>query len=123
MSRKHPLIVHVMGYYPPHIGGAEIVTQKFAENLALRNSDVQVITSTVGQTKHVHEPTSPNLKVKRLKTFEFAHTPFMPGLILHLLRLPRETIFHVHLAQAFYPDLVMAIAKLRGQKYVLHFHL
>ncbi len=123
MPKAKPLIVHVMGYYPPHLGGAEIVTQMLAEHLAQRNFDVLVLTSTIGHTKNAIDSSMPHLSVKRLKAIEFAHTPFMPGLVMQLTRLPRNSIIHLHLAQAYYPELVMIVAKLRGLEYVLHFHL
>lgn len=122
-SPQKTLIVQVMGYYPPHIGGAEKVTQQLAEHLATRGQDVLVLTSTIDQPLSITTSPVPHLRVKRLKTFEFAHTPFMPGLVFKLLRLPKYSIIHLHLAQAYYPELVLLVAKIRRIPYVLHFHL
>lgn len=117
-----PTIVHIAGYYPPHLGGMERVAQALAETLADDGYDVRVLTSTTAMPT-AGDPVTKGLRITRLKTFEFAHTPFMPGFLWALTRLPKRSILHVHLAQAFYPDLALIVAKLRRQPYVLHFHL
>jgi glycosyltransferase involved in cell wall biosynthesis len=58
-----------------------------------------------------------------MKSFEFAHTPLAPALFWHLLRLPKNSIIHLHLAQAYYPEVVWLASGLRKIPYVVHFHL
>ena len=118
-----PAIAYVAGYYAPHIGGMERVAKTLAEEMAARNYDVRVITSAIDQPTKTDTPTVPGLQVTRLKAFEFAHTPFAFGLLRALFRLPRNSIIHLHLAQAYYPELVWLVARARRQKYVVHFHL
>lgn len=111
-------LVHVVAYYPPHLGGMENVAQQLAEHLAVRGADIEVITS--GRPPR---STENGVKVTRLWNFEFAHTPFAPALLLHLLRIPRRSIVHLHLAQAYWPDMVWLVSKIRGIPYIVHFHL
>ena len=42
-----PIVCHVTPYYPPHIGGVEVVAQRIATILA-RNRSVKVLTSRSG---------------------------------------------------------------------------
>ena len=115
-------IVHVAGYYPPHLGGMETVAQALAENLASRNYDVQVLTSSVDQP--TPPPATPqNLHIHRFKAFEFAHTPIAFGFIPAIFRIPKSSIVHLHLAQAMYPEWVWLMCKIRRIPYVVHFHL
>ncbi len=119
-----PTIVQVVGYYPPHLGGSEVVAQKISEILASLNYPVKVLTSSIGQDpKQSGKEKIGSLQIFRLKAFEIAHTPIAPGLLWQLLRLPKRSIIHLHLAQAFYPELVWLTSKLRGIPYVVHFHL
>src|SRR4029077_19225890 len=64
-----------------------------------------------------------NLRIRRLRTLEIEHIPFMPTLIFHLLRLPRRALVHVHIAQAYVPEVVRISAWIRRRPYVAHFHL
>ena len=40
-----------------------------------------------------------------------------------MLTIPRRSILHLHLSHAFFPEVMYLLAKLRGIKYVVHFHL
>ena len=115
-------IVQVVPYYPPHIGGMEVVAQTIAEGLA-RDSRVDVLTSTSSPAPVHRCELAGNLRVRRLRTVEFAHVPFMPTLLVHLLRLPRGAAVHVHVAVAYAPEVVWLYSKLRGRPYIAHFHL
>jgi glycosyltransferase involved in cell wall biosynthesis len=116
------LVVHVVPYFPPHVGGMENVAKTIAESLA-RHGPVEVLTSTSGAAREPRVERSENLVVRRLRTLEFAHLPFMPSLLFHLLRLPRNATVHVHVAQAFVPELVWLASAVRRRAYVAHFHL
>ena len=100
----------------------ERVAQELAEELARRSYDVRVLTTDRNQPEHP-DPDPPHLQIRRLKSFEFAHTPFAFGFIPALFRMPKHSVFHLHLAQGFYPEWTMLIAKLRRIPYVVHFHL
>lgn len=120
-SLTRPLIVQVVGYYPPHVGGMERVTETLAEMLAKENYRVSVLTSNgtlKGNTEH-----KGNLTVERLASFEFAHTPIAPTLPWHLFTLPKHSRIHLHLSQAFWPELILLISKIRGIPYIVHMHL
>jgi len=111
-------IIHISGYYPPHIGGIERIVSTAAHMLVERGRQVEVLTSG-----GPGNGTSDIPFVKRLMTIEFAHTPFTPTLLFHLLMLPRSSIVHVHLAQAYWPDIVRLASWLRGIPYIAHYHL
>jgi glycosyltransferase involved in cell wall biosynthesis len=117
-----PTIVQIAGYYPPNLGGMERVAEALADELAVRQYNVEVLTSNIHQPTSPR-PTAPNLRIRRFRAFEFAHTPVALGFIPALLRTPKRSIFHLHLAQAFYPEWTLLVSKLRRIPYVVHFHL
>jgi glycosyltransferase involved in cell wall biosynthesis len=123
MSGTRPMPVYqVASYYPPHLGGLEVVAKAIAERLALKYP-VTVLTSTVAPQQVQSKERRGNLVVRRLKTFEFAHVPFMPSLLLHLLRAPGNAIMHVHVGVAWAPEMVWIYSMLRRRPYVAHYHL
>lgn len=115
-------IVHVTGYYPPHVGGMEYRTKNLAENIAKRGYGVEVITSDIGCHKN-KIPSTDKLIVRYLKSFETAHTPIMPSLPLRLMLLPRDSVIHLHISQAILSEVTFLICKLRGLGYLAHIHL
>jgi glycosyltransferase involved in cell wall biosynthesis len=121
-SQDLPRVVHVAPYYPPHVGGLEVVAQAMAHGLASSHR-VDVLTSTTQASHSPRLERHGNLTVRRLRTFDFAHTPLMPLLLWYLLRLPRHTVVHVHAGVAFCPEVVWLASKLRHSRYVVHFHL
>lgn len=116
-------IVHISSYYPPYLGGLERVVQEVSEQLARNSHSVTVLTSNIGAKSASRIETKTNLIIKRLWSFEFAHTAIIPGLFWQLLRIRKPVIFHLHLAQAFVPEMVWLASKLRRIPYVVHFHL
>ena len=116
-------VAHVVAYYPPHTGGMEIVAERLARGLASRGYCTEVLTSTCGAGSVSRTEYDTNYRVRRLPSVEFAHTPVMWTLPFHLLALPRNTLVHLHIAQALLPEITMGIAKLRGFTVVAHFHL
>jgi glycosyltransferase involved in cell wall biosynthesis len=117
-----PLVVHVVPYFPPHIGGMENVASALAEGLAERGP-VTVLSSRSGATGTARTERRGSLLIRRLFTIEAAHVPFMPSLLVHLLRLPRSAIVHVHVAVAYPPEMVWLACRLRRRPYVAHYHL
>lgn len=123
IEKNKPTIVHITPYYPPHLGGMEIVAREVAHKLQQNNFPVVVLTSDVGIKGAVPDRDEKNFTVKYLKSKEFAHTPIMWSLPFQLIFLPRHSIFHVHGAQAGIPEWAWLIARLRGIPLVVHFHL
>ena len=114
-------IIHVTAYYPPHLGGQEIAVQDFVTQLALTGEHVEVVTSSIGARTGVSVENG--VKVTRLKSGEFAHTPIICGLFFWLLRRTRrDTIVHLHVGQFFTPEVVWLAAKIKRFGYILHLH-
>lgn len=113
-------VVHVASRYPPAVGGTENAAQAIARTQYGTGLPVRVITSDEGVTDAPLE--QEELPVARLKSFDVANTPVMPGLLWRLLAVNRRSIIHLHVAQAYAPELVWLAAKLRRIKYVAHFH-
>ncbi len=118
-----PTIVQVAGYYPPHLGGMEQVTQTISEELARDNYTVQVLTTNLPQSKEKFDNSVEHLTIKRYKAFEFAHTPISFGILSALFRVPKRSIIHLHLGQAYFPELVWFTSRVKKIPYVVHFHL
>ncbi len=117
-------LVHITPYYPPHVGGMENVARSLVLALGEQGTAVTVLASTIGAKRAPRlERPSPNVTVRRLRSLEFAHTPFMFSLPFWLLNMPRKSLFHVHIAQAFIPEIALLIGRLRGIPVVGHFHL
>lgn len=114
-------IVHVTYAYPPAIGGLEQVAQQLAIAQAESGASVSVITSNKGWDgkRDVHD----TIPVTRLKSFVIANTTIIPGLFRQLLHLKPEDTVHLHIAQAFTPEVVWLASKMRGFHYVAHVHL
>lgn len=113
-------IIHITHGYSFHTGGVQRVTKELTMRLAQKGYTVEVYTPGPRDRKDAaHE----NLHVHYLPSLEIAHTPFMPTLLWHLLRAPKNSIFHVHVAKAFLPEIVYFISKLKGIRYIAHFHL
>ncbi len=115
-------VVHVVPYYPPHLGGMENVTKAIAEVLA-KTRPVDVLTTNCGATGHPLMEHNGGLTIRRLRAFEIAHIPVAPGLLFRMLRIPPQVIVHVHVAQALVPEMVWLGRRLRGGNFVAHFHL
>ena len=119
--RRHA-VIHVTGFYPPHLGGMEKVAQSLAQLLAKRH-DVNVITTSCGSGNAPARETECRVKVRRYGGISVAHTPVSVGLALRLLMMRRRSIVHVHVAQAFVPEVVLLTSALRRRPYIAHFHL
>ncbi|MDO8523837.1 MAG: glycosyltransferase family 4 protein, partial [bacterium] len=115
-------IAHIIASYPPQIGGMERIAASAAKLLAGRGHTVSVITSSGNITRGSVER-SGNVVVKKIPSIEFLRVPFAPTLLLELLRLPRNTLIHLHLAQAYWPEVTLLAATLKRMHYIVHFHL
>jgi glycosyltransferase involved in cell wall biosynthesis len=81
---------------------------------------VDVLTSRAGQVR-TDGSGGPD-SVRFLRSWEVAHTPIIPALPGELLRLPRLSVVHLHIGQAFVPESVYLVHLLRGLPYVAHVH-
>jgi len=123
LCTQRPCVAHVSAYYPPHTGGMEVVACEVSRALARRGYRVEVLTSTCGAEGVPRVERDTNYRVRRLRTFEVAHTPIIWSLLPRLLLLPRGTLLHVHLAQALVPELALVAAWIRGFPILAQFHL
>ena len=117
-----PLIVHVVPYYPPHLGGMEKVASNIAEELA-KAGQVEVLTTNCAAKRAPRLERRGMLTIRRLRAFEFANIPVAPSMFLRCLKIPRRSIVHVHIAQALIPEIVLIARCLRRGKFIAHFHL
>ncbi|MFJ3640252.1 glycosyltransferase family 4 protein [Streptomyces sp. NPDC090108] len=115
-------VVQITPYYPPHLGGLERVVESLAAGLSERH-DVRVLTTGIGAEGAARLSREGSVRVVRHRSVELAHTPVAPGMVRSLLRAPRDAVLHLHSAHALLPELVALLARLRGQRFVLHFHL
>jgi glycosyltransferase involved in cell wall biosynthesis len=116
-------VVHVAGFYPPHLGGAERVVERLAR-LQAQTRRVTVHTSAAGGGPPAERDCDGRLRVVRHRTWVVAHTPVAPGMLAALLRnRPVPGVLHVHTGQALIPEIGRLASRLRGVPYVAHVHL
>ncbi|MFJ5219072.1 glycosyltransferase family 4 protein [Streptomyces sp. NPDC088354] len=116
-------ILQITPYYPPHLGGLERVVEHLANQLGRRH-EVRVITTALGSGGGPRRYGAGRVTVRRHRAVEVAHTALAPGLPVSLaLRTPRDAVVHLHCAHALMPEMVAFIARMRGQRFILHFHL
>lgn len=116
-------VVHVSGFYPPHLGGAERVVEQLAR-LQAQTRRVTVHTSAAGGGPATDRDCDGRLRVVRHRTWVVAHTPVAPGMLTALLRKrPAPDVLHVHTGQALIPEIGWLASRLRGVPYVAHVHL
>jgi glycosyltransferase involved in cell wall biosynthesis len=116
-------VVHVSAFYPPHLGGVEVVVEAIAYQQARSGMNVAVLTTNVGAKDAPERELRYGVRITRHRACYVAHTPIAPGLLVSLLRQPRGTLVHVHVAHALVVELVRLACWLRRIPYVVHFHL
>jgi glycosyltransferase involved in cell wall biosynthesis len=119
-----PYICQVTAYFPPHLGGVETVVKELSESLAASGYRTEVLTSR--RQSHgaaTLERPHPKLTIRRLWGIEILNTPLMPNLLWRLLALPRRSVIHLHVAQAFVPEIAWLAAAIRGLPLIAHIHL
>lgn len=121
MTNRH--IIQVSSYYPPHLGGQENAVQGLAQQLAAAGNTVQVLTSTQGGAEPGAQQEG-GVEITRLKGFVFGHAPIMPRFAWQLLRAAKPgSVVHVHIGQAFTPEMVWLASKLRRFPYIAQLHI
>lgn len=114
-------LIQVVAYFPPCQGGMQNVARELSEHLSKKGHQVEIFTSNIG-CKEGRLKSVKNLKIHYLKSWELAHTPITPSLFWRLMKIPKDSIIHVHTAQAFFPEVVMLVSKLRNIPYIAHIH-
>lgn len=120
---KAARIIQVSSYYPPHLGGQENAVRDLARQLGAAGHDVQVVTSTQGGgPAGVYK--EENVLVRRLRGVVFGHAPIMPWLPVELFTAAKKhTVVHLHIGQAFTPEMVWLVSWLRGFRYIAELHI
>lgn len=99
-------ILIVSSYYPPHLGGIEIVAFNHAKYLAERGNKVAVLTSSVNKEEQNYIDDGVNvIRIKALNLFEekwgVPFPVFYPSFLLKAMReVKNADVVHVH--DAFY---------------------
>lgn len=120
---QYPRIVHVTAHYPPSLGGMEKVAENMAIELAKRGQPVEVVTTNIGYDDLHKDADLPGYAVTRLRGFMVGGLPVAPMLLWRLLKQPKGSLYHVHIAQAGFPEVTLLAAWIRRTKVVGHFHL
>lgn len=114
-------IIQVAAYYPPHIGGMENCVKEISERLAGKGNKVEVFVSDIGCKKERLSSTN-NLNIHYLKSWVIAHTTITPSLFFLLLKMSKDSIIHLHIAQAIIPEIVFLVSKIKKIPYIAHIH-
>ena len=115
-------IIQISSYFPPHLGGQENVAREISERLAKKGHQVEVFTSNIGCPKNKQLKSTKNLKIHYLKSKEFLFTPLIFSLYNNLMKIPQNSIIHVHTSQAYVPEIVHQVWKKRKIPYIAHVH-
>lgn len=121
MKKRH--IVQVSAYYPPHLGGQENAVQALATQLANKGHRVRAFTSTEGKGAWGNSQEG-GVLVTRFPGIVFGHAPIMPGFLGALLAVAtRDSVVHLHIGQAFTPEIVWLVSKFRKFRYIAQLHI
>jgi len=115
--------IHILPFFPPHIGGMEIVTETECKYQAKSETEVVVLTSEIGCKRSSN---SNNIKIYRLKTISGkSNFPiFFPSLLWNVIKhIDKDVILHIHCGVAFNGDILPFFMKLLGMKTIMHVHL
>jgi len=116
-------IIHIVAYYPPHLGGMENTVKELAERTESSGYNVLVLTSDNIESR-LKEKSTKYLRIRYLNSFELFHTPFIPALPIELLKeADRNTIVHVHFAFAYITEISILFSKLKFAKIITHIHI
>lgn len=116
-------IIQVSSYYPPHLGGQENAVHDLSRQLTLAGYPVRVLTSTIGGGTQ-GEKIEKGIYVSRMPGRVFGHAPIMPRFPAALFSTAQAgSIVHLHIGQAFTPEMVWLVSKLRGFRYIAQLHI
>ena len=120
MKKIH--VAQVSAYYPPTLGGAGQVVQSLSRLLADQGHEVEVFTSKNGGKPETVMPQA-RLTIHYLRSVVIANVPIIFPLFYRLLRLPKDSIIHLHAYQALTPEIVYIVSIIRRIPYVVTFHI
>lgn len=110
-------IVHVVPAYPPSLGGMEQRVYELVNKLHAMQVAVEVFTSNLNTT--LGTTCEEGIMVHRLRKIPFLQTPVSLTLFFRLLFV-KVDIFHIHLAQPFFPIVGSIVSVLRRKPYIVH---
>ncbi|HUA13296.1 MAG TPA: glycosyltransferase family 4 protein [Candidatus Sulfotelmatobacter sp.] len=116
----NPRIKHITPTYLPSIGGVQTVVYQLAKRQHEKGLGVEVVTSN-NKASHKRQDDE-KFKVTRLTSIKFAHTNIMFGLFRNILNSPKNTILHIHVAQAGIPEVSLLAAKIKKIPIIMHVH-
>lgn len=111
-------------YFPPHVGGLENHVRLLAAELAGREVDVHVLTSSIGDGPQVcPESLPPSVRLCRVRSFELGNDAISLFLLRRCLRdLDGSDVLHMH-GHMFYSTTVGSLAgRLRRFPTLMTFH-
>jgi glycosyltransferase involved in cell wall biosynthesis len=114
-------IIQVSAYYPPHLGGQENAVHGLSRALRQSGHRVQVLTSDCGGAL-AGSTCEDGVLVTRLRSVEFGHTAVMPALLSRLLRDTADSLVHLHIGQAFVPEVAYLASRLKKFPYIVQLH-
>lgn len=116
-------ILHVVPFFPPHLGGMEQRTFELACEQARRGHDITVLTSAEPGLP-ASEDTGEGFRIERVPIFSPARTlPLLPTLGTRLRRLPTPAVWQVGVSHAFFVEQVALAARSRGQAFIAQMHI
>ncbi|HEU4913848.1 MAG TPA: glycosyltransferase family 4 protein [Candidatus Saccharimonadales bacterium] len=115
---NRPHIIQITGYYPPSVGGVELRVKKLSRLLVDNGWDVSVMTSQNGLKPQTQR--DGDITVRYLRSFIFASTPILPGLLRSLFSMRKHALMHVHVYHGFTPEVVCLASKLFKIPYIAH---
>lgn len=115
-------IVHIIPHFYPYIGGMELRVKELTEKLSKRHN-VEIFTSNIDCPKNKQLKSTKNLKIHYLASKEYFSTPIIPKLYGELMKIPKDSIMHVHIAQAYIPEIIYKVWKKRKIPYIAHIRL
>jgi glycosyltransferase involved in cell wall biosynthesis len=114
-------IIHVTPYYPPHLGGVEVVAMNLSSALAKMGNNVTVITSSIQQESN--NKSEEGIRIRPKYAIELGHVPLAPGLFLEISnQLLTADLLHVHAGIAYYPEIALLSSKLMHKPLIVTFH-
>lgn len=117
LKRYPKKILQVVPAYPPSLGGMEERVKELVYKLKALRVPLEVITSSFGATPG--DVVEDGIRIRRIKKLSFITTPISFRLPFVLLRAKAD-IFHIHVAQPFYPIVAAFVATVRRKPYILH---
>lgn len=118
MHRK--TIIQVTPHFPPSIGGMETFVYQLSKQLY--NKDYNVMIITAGKKADERLISSKHFGIKYLKCFEIFNTRIIFNLFWNLLRLPKNSIIHLHVAHMYTPEITYIAARIRKIPYLVQIH-